>query len=137
MSTGERILLCPGQGAQKTGMGTEWFNSHPASAQTFAAADEALELNGSDLVREVSEDPMDTASGRPAQPISKPCSSLPCTIAHPWTAATHFSRPLLVLLTPRIQKPWNQKPRNYGNPANSKTPRTGPVRGVFAFEGFS
>ena len=45
MSTGERILLCPGQGAQKTGMGTEWFNAHPASARTFAAADEALELS--------------------------------------------------------------------------------------------
>ena len=26
-------------------MGTEWFTSHPASAQTFAAADEALELS--------------------------------------------------------------------------------------------
>ena len=25
-------------------MGTEWFSSHPASAQTFASADEALEL---------------------------------------------------------------------------------------------
>ncbi|MEE2681935.1 MAG: ACP S-malonyltransferase [Planctomycetota bacterium] len=45
MSTSDRILLCPGQGAQKIGMGREWVESHPASAQTFAAADEALDLS--------------------------------------------------------------------------------------------
>ena len=44
MSNGDRILLCPGQGAQKVGMGHEWAASHPAAAQTFAAADEALDL---------------------------------------------------------------------------------------------
>ncbi len=38
----ELVLLCPGQGAQKVGMGKAWADSCPAAAQTFAAADEAL-----------------------------------------------------------------------------------------------
>ena len=38
------VLLCPGQGAQAVGMGKEWMNEYPASAQTFAAADEVVEL---------------------------------------------------------------------------------------------
>ncbi|MFG0257763.1 MAG: ACP S-malonyltransferase [Phycisphaerales bacterium JB043] len=41
MST-NRILLCPGQGAQQVGMGRAWFESSPVAAQTFAAADEIL-----------------------------------------------------------------------------------------------
>jgi [acyl-carrier-protein] S-malonyltransferase len=40
--SGELVLLCPGQGAQKVGMGKAWADSCPAAAQTFAAADEAL-----------------------------------------------------------------------------------------------
>lgn len=37
-----RILLCPGQGAQRVGMGKAWFNASPEAAQTFAAADQHL-----------------------------------------------------------------------------------------------
>lgn len=37
-----RIILCPGQGAQRVGMGRAWFEASPEAAQTFAAADEAL-----------------------------------------------------------------------------------------------
>lgn len=50
MSDAPIILLCPGQGAQTVGMGRAWFEAHPASAQTFAAADEAvpLEIDGTE-----------------------------------------------------------------------------------------
>ena len=44
MSDNQCVLLCPGQGAQKVGMGQAWVDAHPASAQTFAAADAALDL---------------------------------------------------------------------------------------------
>lgn len=40
------VLLCPGQGAQTVGMGKAWADAHPASAQTFAAADEVVDLGG-------------------------------------------------------------------------------------------
>ena len=43
------FLLCPGQGAQHVGMGKAWFDRFPVAAQTFAAADTALEFNLSDL----------------------------------------------------------------------------------------
>ena len=48
MSDTRLTLLCPGQGAQAIGMGQAWVETHPAAAQTFAAADEAvpLELGG-------------------------------------------------------------------------------------------
>ena len=36
------VILCPGQGAQRAGMGRAWFDASPAAAQTFAAADEIL-----------------------------------------------------------------------------------------------
>jgi [acyl-carrier-protein] S-malonyltransferase len=36
------ILLCPGQGAQRVGMGKDWFDAAPEAAQTFAAADQHL-----------------------------------------------------------------------------------------------
>ncbi len=42
MSTNQVILLCPGQGAQRVGMGKAWFDHAPAAAQTFGAADEIL-----------------------------------------------------------------------------------------------
>ena len=42
-------LLCPGQGAQAVAMGKAWFDQHPVAAQTFAAADKALDLPLSDL----------------------------------------------------------------------------------------
>ena len=44
MSETPTVLLCPGQGAQSVGMGKGWFDSHPLSAQTLAAADETVEL---------------------------------------------------------------------------------------------
>lgn len=36
------ILLCPGQGAQRVGMGKAWFDASPEAARTFAAADQHL-----------------------------------------------------------------------------------------------
>jgi len=36
------VILCPGQGAQRVGMGRAWFDASPAAARTFAAADEIL-----------------------------------------------------------------------------------------------
>ncbi len=42
MTTEARIILCPGQGAQKVGMGKAWFDASPEAAQTFGAADQAL-----------------------------------------------------------------------------------------------
>lgn len=42
MHTNPVILLCPGQGAQRVGMGKAWFDHAPAAAQTFGAADEIL-----------------------------------------------------------------------------------------------
>lgn len=36
------ILLCPGQGAQKVGMGKAWFDQSPEARQVFEAADKAL-----------------------------------------------------------------------------------------------
>lgn len=40
------VLLAPGQGAQAIGMGQAWLDNHPAAAQTFAAADEVVALDG-------------------------------------------------------------------------------------------
>ena len=37
-----RVMLCPGQGAQRVGMGKAWADAFPAAAQTFAEADEIL-----------------------------------------------------------------------------------------------
>lgn len=37
-----KVILCPGQGAQRVGMGRAWFDAAPEAAQTFAAADEIL-----------------------------------------------------------------------------------------------
>ena len=37
-----RILLCPGQGAQKVGMGRDLAERFPAARDTFAAIDDAL-----------------------------------------------------------------------------------------------
>src|SRR5690606_11864542 len=36
------IILCPGQGAQRVGMGRAWFDAAPIAAQTFGAADAIL-----------------------------------------------------------------------------------------------
>lgn len=40
--TSSLILLCPGQGAQRVGMGKAWFEASPEAARTFAAADRRL-----------------------------------------------------------------------------------------------
>ncbi|MCB9837901.1 MAG: ACP S-malonyltransferase [Phycisphaeraceae bacterium] len=42
MTANQVILLCPGQGAQRIGMGKAWFDHAAAAAQTFGAADEIL-----------------------------------------------------------------------------------------------
>jgi len=42
MTTNQVILLCPGQGAQRVGMGRAWFEGSTSAAQTFGAADEIL-----------------------------------------------------------------------------------------------
>ena len=39
------IALCPGQGAQAVGMGLAWRDASPAAAQTFAEADQAVDLS--------------------------------------------------------------------------------------------
>ena len=44
MTNAPCVLLCPGQGAQKVGMGREWVEAHPAAAQTFASADGVIDL---------------------------------------------------------------------------------------------
>jgi len=36
------VILCPGQGAQRVGMGRAWFDAAPIAAQTFGAADRIL-----------------------------------------------------------------------------------------------
>ncbi|MDP6541703.1 MAG: ACP S-malonyltransferase [Phycisphaerales bacterium] len=46
------ILLCPGQGAQKVGMGKAWHDSSPAAKAIFEEADEIL---GDSLDRPLSE----------------------------------------------------------------------------------
>jgi len=43
------ILLCPGQGAQKVGMGQAWFEKYPIARQTFLAADQELGIELSKL----------------------------------------------------------------------------------------
>jgi [acyl-carrier-protein] S-malonyltransferase len=42
MSEQKTVIMCPGQGAQAVGMGRAWFESVPAAAQAFGAADEIL-----------------------------------------------------------------------------------------------
>ncbi|MBL0921457.1 MAG: ACP S-malonyltransferase [Phycisphaerales bacterium] len=40
--TASIIALCPGQGAQRLGMGRAWFDAEPAAARVFVAADDIL-----------------------------------------------------------------------------------------------
>ena len=54
------VILCPGQGAQRVGMGKAWFDASSAAAQTFAAADEILgDRLGAPLSRLCFEGPED------------------------------------------------------------------------------
>ena len=52
MSSEQVVLLCPGQGAQKVGMGKAWHDTSPAAKAIFAEADEVL---GDVLGRPLSE----------------------------------------------------------------------------------
>jgi len=49
-------LLCPGQGAQKVGMGKDLADAFPLARDTFAAIDDALELRLSQVMWEGPED---------------------------------------------------------------------------------
>ncbi len=55
-NTNTTILLCPGQGAQHVGMAKAWHEQHPAAAEVFARADEALGLELSKLCFDGPED---------------------------------------------------------------------------------
>ena len=50
------VLLCPGQGAQKVGMGKDLAERFPAARDTFAAIDDALGVSLSRLMWEGPED---------------------------------------------------------------------------------
>ena len=45
MTQDPSILLCPGQGAQYSGMGRDWARQHEAAAETYRHADEVLDLD--------------------------------------------------------------------------------------------
>lgn len=49
------VLLCPGQGAQRVGMGKDLADSFPAAREVFAAADEELKVSLSRLMWEGDE----------------------------------------------------------------------------------
>ena len=40
--TDRLVVLCPGQGAQKAGMGKAWFDASPAAREIFEKADAVL-----------------------------------------------------------------------------------------------
>lgn len=61
------VLLCPGQGAQKVGMGRDLAERFPAARDTFAAIDEALGVALSRLMWEGPEDELTlTHNAQPA-----------------------------------------------------------------------
>ena len=61
------ILLCPGQGAQKVGMGRDLAERFPAARDTFAAVDEALGMPLSHLMWEGPEEQLTrTQNAQPA-----------------------------------------------------------------------
>ena len=53
MSRPSVVFICPGQGAQSVGMGQNWMESHPAAAQTFAAADEVASFDDGVLLSDI------------------------------------------------------------------------------------
>jgi len=61
------IVLCPGQGAQKVGMGRDLAERFPVAAETFAAVDQALGLPLSRIMWEGPEDELTlTHNAQPA-----------------------------------------------------------------------
>lgn len=61
------VLLCPGQGAQKVGMGKDLAESFPAAREVFEAVDEALGVRLSRLMWEGPEDELTlTHNAQPA-----------------------------------------------------------------------
>lgn len=62
-----RVLLCPGQGSQKVGMGRDLAERFPAARDVFAAVDEALGVSLSRLMWEGPEDELTlTHNAQPA-----------------------------------------------------------------------
>ena len=61
------VVLCPGQGAQKVGMGRDLAERFPAARDTFAAIDEALGVSLSRIMWEGPEDELTlTHNAQPA-----------------------------------------------------------------------
>jgi [acyl-carrier-protein] S-malonyltransferase len=61
------VLMCPGQGAQKVGMGKDLAERFPAARDTFAAVDDALDTRLSRLMWEGPEDKLtETQNTQPA-----------------------------------------------------------------------
>lgn len=61
------VLMCPGQGAQKVGMGKDLAERFPAARDTFAAVDDALDTRLSRLMWEGPEDELtQTQNTQPA-----------------------------------------------------------------------
>jgi [acyl-carrier-protein] S-malonyltransferase len=61
------VLMCPGQGAQKVGMGKDLAERFPAARETFAAVDDALDTRLSRLMWQGPEDELtQTQNTQPA-----------------------------------------------------------------------
>ena len=94
MSDG-RIILCPGQGAQRVGMGRAWFDASPDAARTFAAADEILgDRLGVPISRLCFEGPEDelnkTSASQPAIFVTS-VASWQALLASGETPASHLA----------------------------------------------